>query len=215
MKNLENNLLFKSINKNDLPLLLKCLQANKITYQKDQTIIHQGQSINEIGILLSGKAHIINDDYWGNQTIIKEIDIGELFGEAYAFLPKQNTMISIIAKEKCEILYLNISKIIFSCNKNCHYHHLFIQNLLIATSQKNIMLTQKINHITKRTTREKILAYLSDLSKIHNSNAFNIPFNRQQLANYLAVDRSALSFELTKMQKEGIIRYKKNYFELL
>ena len=91
MKNLENNLLFKSINKNDLPLLLKCLQANKITYQKDQTIIHQGQSINEIGILLSGKAHIINDDYWGNQTIIKEIDIGELFGEAYAFLPKQNT----------------------------------------------------------------------------------------------------------------------------
>ena len=114
MKNLENNLLFKSINKNDLPLLLKCLQANKITYQKDQTIIHQGQSINEIGILLSGKAHIINDDYWGNQTIIKEIDIGELFGEAYAFLPKQNTMISIVAKEKCEILYLNISKIILS-----------------------------------------------------------------------------------------------------
>jgi len=124
-------------------------------------------------------------------------------------------MISIVAKEKCEILYLNISKIIFSCNKNCHYHHLFIQNLLIATSQKNIMLTQKINHITKRTTREKILAYLSDLSKIHNSNTFNIPFNRQQLANYLAVDRSALSFELSKMQKEGIIRYKKNYFELL
>ena len=98
MENLENNLLFKNINKNDLPLLLKCLQANKITYQKDQTIIHQGQNINEIGILLSGKAHVINNDYWGNQTIIKEIDIGELFGEAYAFLPKQNTMISIIAK---------------------------------------------------------------------------------------------------------------------
>lgn len=212
---LKNNPLFKNINPGDLHKLLKCLQSDNVIYQKEQIIIHSGERTKKIGILISGKIHIINDDCWGNRTIIKEIIPGELFGEAYACLPEKNFIFSIIAKEKCEVLYLDISKILHSCKNNCLYHQQLIENLLMITASKNILLTKKINHLTNRSIRKKILAYLSDFSKECGSNSFKIPFNRQQLANYLAVDRSALSFELSKMQKEGIISYHKNYFNLL
>ena len=178
-------------------------------------ILCYGNVTNSMGMMLQGKAMIVKDDYWGNRFIINEIHQGELFGEAYACIPEQKLEISLIADEPCNVLFLNMTEITGICHLTCPSHNQLIRNLLAITSRKNVMLTQKMEHIMKKTTREKILSYLSAQSMKQNSQRILIPFNRQQLADYLSVDRSALSNELSKMQKESMISYHKNEFYLI
>lgn len=208
------NPLFKGIEKEALDRLLGCLQAYEKQYQKGEYILHRGDVVSHIGYMVEGTAHIIKDDYWGNRTIIREIETEDLFAEAYACIPEQPSEISILTTRACNILFLDIHHLMQQCEQTCHYHQRIIQNLLIISAQKNIALTQKMEHITKRTTRDKILSYLSALSLQTNQLVIEVPFNRQQLADYLSVDRSALSAELSKMQKEGIILYHKHTFQL-
>ena len=194
--------LFKGIDPAEIEKLLNCLKSHEKTYQKNETIIRQGDIIHEIGLVLDGQAHIYHIDFWGNKTIISEIKASEFFLESYACALQQEIDLNVVATEITTILFLDISHLIRSCQHSCSFHHKIIQNLLSIVSNKNVLLTQKIH------------SYLNSQALKNNSLTFEIPFNRQQLADYLAVERSALSSELSKLQKNGIIAYKKNTFQL-
>lgn len=206
--------LFAGIQADEIPGLLTCLLGKENTYQKGQFIYHSGDTTSNVGMVLSGSVHLIREDYWGNRTILSEVLPGDLFGEAYASLRTESIPVSCIAPENCSILFLDISKIITVCSSACHYHTRLIQNLLMVMAQKNVSLTQKLDHMSKRSTRDKLLSYLSAQALKSKNNNFTISFNRQQLADYLCVDRSAMSNELSKLRDEGILTFHKNDFTL-
>ena len=162
-----------------------------------------------------GKRNIQHDDYWGNRSIVNITDAGEMFGEAYSAPQSGAIMNDVLAVEDSTVIFFDVKRIITVCSSACRFHSMVVQNLFFATSEKNRKLMQKLGFMSKRTTREKLIAYLSEESKRHNSNSFSIPFNRQQLADYLSVDRSAMSNELCKMRNEGKITFDKNRFTLM
>jgi CRP-like cAMP-binding protein len=211
---LKQSPLFKDIDSADLTALLSCLSALKRSAGKNEFIFSAGEAAVYVGIVLSGSVNVIQEDFWGNRTILTHVTPGELFGEAFACAPVPNLPVSVIAAEKSEILLIDANRIITTCPAACTFHARLIANMLEILSMKNINLIQKIEHITKRTTREKLLSYLSEQARKAKNPSFDIPFNRQELADYLSVDRSAMSAELSKMQEEGILRYKRNHFEL-
>ncbi len=211
---IKNNPLFRGIAEHEIEKLLNCLNSYKKEYKKNQTIVRSGEKIQNIGILLKGEAHIVKSDYWGNQTIIAHLYEGEVFGEAYACVSQNEMGVNVIAIQDCEVLFLNVSHIIKICPCSCEYHHILLQNLIEMIAKKNILLNHKLSLLSKKTIREKVLSYLSQQAIQHGSKIFDIPYNRQQLADYLGVDRSALSAELSRMQKEGILSYYKNTFKL-
>ncbi|MDW5300308.1 MAG: Crp/Fnr family transcriptional regulator [Sedimentibacter sp.] len=207
--------LFNGIKKSDLHPLLSCLSAEVIHYKKGQTVFFSGESIKQIGIVLSGQVYVIKDDYYGNRSILNIINAGNLFGESFAYANIKTLPVSIITSTESELLFIDSKKLAVPCAKVCEFHIRLIQNLLNIVSKKNISLTHKIEFTSKRTTREKLLAYLSaEAKKAENSN-FYIPFNRQELADYLSVERSAMSAELSKLRNDGILKYHRNQFELL
>jgi len=206
--------LFAGIDKNNLESMLKCLSARKASFTKEEYILYAGNDIKDVGIVLSGSVNIIKEDFWGNRAILAKIQPGQMFGEAFAFAKIQKLPVSAVATEKAEILFVDFGKIATTCSSACIFHSQLIQNILKILAHKNIMLTQKLEHIMKKTTREKLLSYLSEQAMIAGSNTFSIPFNRQELADYLSVDRSAMSNELCKLRDEGILEFYKNNFKL-
>jgi len=211
---LSNCPLFWGINKTDLSSLLSCLSARKAVFLKDEYIFSADTTTKSVGIVLSGSLNIIKEDYWGNRAIFAKIHPGEMFGEAFAFSNIQKLPVSVVTSEKSEVIFVDFQKITSICSKSCSFHAQLIQNILKIIAQKNIMLTQKLEHIVKRTTKEKLLSYLSEQATKFGTNSFSIPFNRQELADYLSVDRSAMSNELCKLRDEGIIKFSKNHFTL-
>lgn len=212
---LKNTVLFAGIGENELLSMLKCLQAEHRSFHKNEYVFRQGERINKLTILLIGKLLIQKDDFWGNRSIINVVNPGDMFGEAY-IAPESGALLNdVVAKEDSEVLFLDIYKMIAVCPNTCKFHSILIQNLFFAISEKNRNLVQKIGHISNRTTRNKLISYLSEESKKHNSETFSIPFSRQQLADFLSVDRSAMSNELCKMRAEGLLLFNKNQFTLL
>ena len=207
--------LFAGISSKELETLLQCLQGGKKEYKRGETVFCRGEPVFSMGLVLRGSVSIIQEDYWGNRQIMARIEEGELFGESYACLEGEPLMVDAIADRDAEILFLNMKKVLEPCQSACSFHNRLIRNLLSILAAKNLTLTQKIDHMGKRTIREKVLAYLSFQSEKRGERTFAIPFNRQQLADYLAVDRSALSAELSRMQQEGVIAFHKNTFSLL
>lgn len=211
---LKQNILFKSVSETDIESMMKCLQTQIKHYTKGEYIFTQGEHLSDICILLEGSVHIQSDDYWGNRSIINEISAGEMFGESYAVYSNCAVLNDAVATSDSTVAFLNVNKLLTVCNGACHFHSMVIQNLIVTLTQKNRALVQKLTHISKRTTREKLLSYLSYQSKLSGSSNFSIPFNRQQLADFLSVDRSAMSNELCKMRDEGLIEFHKNNFVL-
>lgn len=207
--------LFKGIEESDLKPLLSCLSAKAIHYEKGQTVFSSGESIERFGIVLLGQVQIVQDDYYGNRSILAKIDTGNLFGESFAYAEIKKLPVSVVTTAESEFLFIDCHRLAVPCTKACGFHSRLIQNMLSIVSMKNISLTQKIEFTSKRTTREKLLAYLSAEAKKAGSSLFSIPFNRQELADYLAVERSAMSAELSKLRDEGVMRFHKNQFELL
>lgn len=192
--------------------MLKCLSAVYKKYKKGEYIFRMGDMVTTVGFVLTGLVQIAQEDFWGNRQILGSAERGQLFGESYACVVSEPLMVSVVAEEETEVLLLDVKRILHTCSSSCEFHNKLIQNLLSIMAQKNLMLTRKIDHISKKTIREKVLSYLSYQAKRQGSSAFIIPFNRQQMADYLAVDRSALSAELSKMQKDGVISYERNHF---
>lgn len=212
---LKKTRLFSGVSDEEIRAMLNCLQARMCTYKKGEYILRQGEHIHNILVLAEGKLHIQRDDYWGNRSIINMVSVGEMFGEAYSSPESGALMNDVLAVEDSTVIFFNVNRIITVCSSACRFHSMVVQNLFFAISEKNRQLIQKLTFMTKRTTREKLIAYLSEESKRHNSNEFSIPFNRQQLADFLSVDRSAMSNELCKMRDEGLIEFRKNKFVLL
>ena len=206
--------LFRHIPSAEMEDVLACLGGSTRQYQKGETILAAGDTTDLAGLVLSGGVYIERTDIWGNQNIISHAAAGELFAETYATVAGEPLMVSVAASEDSEILFFSILKILTACGSGCSYHNVLIRNLLTIISAKNLTLTRKISHITPKSIRGRVVAFLSDQAKRQNRYSFDIPFNRQYLADYLCVDRSALSSELSKMQKEGLITYRKNHFTL-
>ena len=219
MKNIDLSLLrrsdlFSGIEEKEISGILSCLSAQSKRYEKGSYVMRFGEKVDSVGIVLSGSVNIITEDYWGNRNIIADIEPGMLFAESYACVADMPLKVSIQAAKDCGILWMDVKRILTSCSSACEFHTRLIRNLVSALAAKNILMNEKLRFISQRTTRDKLLAYLSAESMRQRSSSFTIPFDRQQLADYLSVDRSAMSNELSKMRREGILQYNKNNFSL-
>ena len=206
--------LFADIEEDDLLRMLICLGARVESFEKKYTILAEGSIAKYIGIVLSGTAHIIQIDYFGNRNLLSAISPSEVFAEAFACAGIALLPVSVIADEPCEIMLIDSSRILHTCENKCGFHQQLIFNLMRDLAAKTIMFHRRIEITSKRTTREKLLTYLMFCTKKANSNSFDIPFDRQELADYLEVDRSGLSQEISKLKKEGVLDSRKNHFEL-
>ena len=207
--------LFEGIEDKDLLGLMGCLGAKLMSFEKKYTIFTEGSRAKYLGIILSGSAQIIQLDYYGNRSILSVIEASELFGEAFACAELEAIPVSVVANEACDVLLIECERILHTCSKACGFHQRLIFNLMKDIATKAIMFQQKIEIVSKRSTREKLLAYLNIQSKKAGSRSFDIPFDRQELADFLEVERSGLSAEISKLRKEGILISNKNSFELL
>lgn len=207
--------LFQGFTEDEVQGMLSCLSARTASYKKGEFIFYMGDLISSVGMVLHGSVQVIREDVWGNCQILAKMGEGQLFGESYACSGKEPLMVSVVALQESKILFMDVRKMLTVCSSACQFHSRLIQNLLSVMAGRNLILTAKIDHISQKTIREKVMSYLSWQSKKLGSPSVEIPFNRQQLADYLAVDRSALSAELSKMRKEGLIEYERNYFTLI
>lgn len=207
--------LFRGIHQNQLSEMLRCLNAKTYGYQKGEIILLEGQPVSSVGAVLSGQVQVIKEDFAGNRNILAEIGPGGLFAESYACVRSGSLPVTVVSTTESEILWLDYTRVVTTCPSACRFHTQLVENMLTILASKNILLSQKIEHVSKRTTREKLLAYFSDQAAMHGSGEFDIPFSRQELADYLCVDRSAMSNELGRMRKDGILQFRFNHFRLL
>ncbi|MBQ3369816.1 MAG: Crp/Fnr family transcriptional regulator [Mogibacterium sp.] len=211
---LKRTKLFSGVGDDDISTMLSCLEARLLTYKKGEYVLRQGEHLSDILVLAEGRLHIQRDDYWGNRSILGHIGVGEIFGEAYV-APESGTLLNdVISVEDSSVFFFDVKRVISTCSSACRFHTMVVQNLFFAISEKNRGLVQKLDYMSRRTTREKLLSYLSEEAKKQNSASITLPFNRQQLADYLSVDRSAMSNELCKMRDEGLLEFEKNRFRL-
>lgn len=206
--------LFQHIEESELTSLLACLGAAVRFFGKKETIFAEGSSARWIGILLSGSAQIVQIDYLGNRSIMAGLEPADLFGEAFACAGFEAVPVTVLAAEACEVLLIDRDRLLHGCASACGFHQQLITNLVGILARKNILFHQKIEIISKRTTREKLMTYLMQQAKKHSSLSFDIPFNRQELAEYLEVDRSGLSVQISQLCREGLLTARKNHFQL-
>lgn len=212
---LKKTKMFAGLGEDDIVAMLSCLGARLKTYKKGEYVLRQGEHLGDILVLVEGNLYIQKDDYWGNRSILGQISVGEMFGEAYV-APESGALLNdVVAIKDSVVIFFDVKRILITCSSACHFHTMVVQNMFFAISEKNRQLVQKLSHMSKRSIREKLISYLSEEAKKQNSSYFTIPFNRQQLADFLSVDRSAMSNELCKMRDEGLLEFEKNNFRLL
>ncbi|KMO85883.1 cyclic nucleotide-binding protein [Megasphaera cerevisiae DSM 20462] len=206
--------LFKGISETDMLPLLESMGVRRQSYKKGAFVFLAGKTGTRIGIVLTGLVHIVQEDYWGNRNIIAPIRVGNMFGEAFACLPDAAATVDVVVMQEADILFMDAGKILHAGEVMTEPQKCVAMNLLAVLAQKNLFLTEKIRYLSQRTTRQKLMFYLSDEARRHHSPVFSIPFNRQELADFLSVDRSAMSAELGRMKREGLLEYTKDRFEL-
>ncbi len=211
---LESMPLFHDLNRKDLISLLQCLSVSKKKFSQGEIIFLAGESIDRIGVILQGKITIVKEDLLGNRSILAEFGKGSIFGEAFAFSKNQKLSVTAISASESEVLFIDAKKIFTFCASACSYHSKLIENMLEIIANKNIILNEKIDVLSKRTIRNRLLSYLQIQSQKTGATHFSISFNRQELADYLCVDRSALSNELSKLHNEGFFSVSRNEFSL-
>ena len=208
---IKHNPLFSGINYADFEAMLDCVAARTGCYRKDEVILMTGLPVNFIGVILSGGVTITKEDADGNAVILAAFGEPELFGEVFACAGIEYSPVTVRATEDTELLLINYRKIIG--DTSCPFHSKLIENMLRLIAKKNLLLNQKIDILAKRAVRDKIMAFFDAHRK--GSDKFHIPYNREEMARYLCVDRSALSKELCKMRDEGVIAFHRNKFEIL
>jgi len=209
----KDNPLFQGIALSNLENMMSCLSSETKNYRKDDVILRSGDTADFVGLIVAGSVKIKKEDTDGRVMMIATLGAPETFGEVFACAGISHSPVTVQAAEDSEILFFNYKKIITSCTSACPFHARLIENMLALMGKKNLMLNQKMEILSKRTTREKILCFFD----AHRGAAkkFTIPFSREELAQYLCVDRSAMSNELCKMRREGIIKFQRNTFEML
>ena len=211
---LKGTQMFAGVGEEEISAMLACLGARLCRCKKGGYVLRQGERLHDLVVLAEGKLHIQREDYWGNRSILGQIAVGELFGEAYLAPESGGLLNDVVAVEDSAVFFFDVGRVLTTCSSACRFHAMVVQNLFFAVSEKNRKLVQKLGHMSKRSTREKLISYLSEEAGRQNSAYFSIPFNRQQLADFLSVDRSAMSNELCKMRDDGLIDFDKNRFKL-
>ena len=206
--NLGNTPLFRGMTVPDIEEMLCCLRAAERTYKKGTVILPEGTPTEQLGVVLSGRVIIEMGDVWGNNSVLSSVGAGGIFAEAYACVPGEPLMVNVTAAEDTEVLLLHIGQVLDPCAKVCPRHLRLLRNLLTLSAGKNLQLSRRVLHTSPKSIRKRLLSYFSECIKRTGS----YEFDRQQLADYLNVERSALSNELSLMQRDGLIRYEKNHF---
>ena len=212
---LQHCVLFDGIRQEDRTAMLGCLGAKVMDVRKNQVIFQEGDAADTVGIVLKGSVQMIREDYYGNRSIVARIEASGLFGESFACSDTETYPVSIVAAEDSRVMLIASRRITTTCCNACEFHNRMIFNMLKLIANNNLTLTRKIEVTSKRTTREKLLTYLNGQAKAQNSDSFSIPYDRQGLADYLEVERSAMSAEISKLRRDGIIEAEKNRFRLL
>ncbi len=206
--------LFSGTTQEEIAAMLHCLTPTIKKYAKGETIWRTGDMVTSLGVVLKGTVHVVQEDFWGNHNIIASIAQGMSFGEAFACASVEKITSSVIAQSDCEIMFLDARRVLTTCSSNCSHHNRIIRNLVSDLANKNLHSNEKMKLLSQRSTRAKLLAYLSSEAMRTGSASFIVPFSRQQLADYLSVERSGLSSELSKLQKEGLLEIERNKFTL-
>lgn len=206
--------IFSGIDENEIESMLVCLNAKEGSYRKGDYLLRTGDSAEEIGLLLYGSVLVIQEDFWGNRNLMSRIVPGQVFAEAFACSPGSVLNVSVTSDEASSVLWLNVRRILTSCPTACSHHSRMIRNLLSDIASKNLRFNEKLTHMCQRTTRDKLMSYLSAEAQRRGISEFDIPFNRQQLADYLSVDRSAMSSALCRLRDDGTLDFDKNHFVL-
>ncbi|MBQ3077338.1 MAG: Crp/Fnr family transcriptional regulator [Clostridia bacterium] len=207
--------LFADLNEEDLRLMLGCLGSRTARYPKGAAVFLEGDAAEYVGIVLEGAVTIVQDDFFGNRNLIGTALPGELFAEAFSCAGLERLPVSVFAERDTAVLLLDCRRVLQVCSSGCPFHHRLIANLLAVVSRKNLALNRKIRFVSQRTTREKLMSYLLDQAKQQGSDHFEIPFDRQALADFLAVERSAMSAEISRLRKEGVLESKGSWFRLV
>ena len=210
-----NTPLFDGIGTGNMDAMLGCTGYHIGTYQKGQVIILEEEQIRHVGIVLSGAVDMVKEDVWGNKVLLVRMEKNELFGETFACGDDNRSAVTFVAPEDTTVLFLPFHKMMHTCTNACAFHQKLVENMVRIIANKNRDLMRKVEIISKKSLREKILTYLSIQSQAQNSRYFEIPLSRQALAAYLSADRTALARELGNMKADGLIDYDKNMFRIL
>ena len=212
---LEKCPLFRGIGREKFPEMLTCFGARTLRLQREQLVFAEGEEAAWVGIVLTGACRVIREDYYGNRSIVAHIPPAGVFGESYVCAGVGQLPVSVAAECESQVLLVDCRRIAEGCGGSCAFHGRVLQNLVQLMARKNLELVQKMEILSHRTTREKLLAFLTAQAKRQGSSAFTVPYDRQALADYLQVDRSGLSVEIGKLRREGRLECEKNYFHLL
>jgi len=207
--------LFENISEDELNQLLYCMKGYSKKFEKDSVIILEDEKVRFIGIILKGTVNMIKEDIWGNQTLLTYLEEGELIGDIFAVQKKSDSYVTFVASTKAEILFVPAANIIHTCPRGCAFHQKLATNMFNLLGQKSVRLMEKIEISSKGSLREKILSFLSMQAQKQNSRYIEVPMNRTKMADYLGVNRSAMTRELSNMQKDGLIDFDKNTFVIL
>ena len=206
--------LFEGSTSREAEAMLGCMEARERRFSRGAYIHRMGDIIRTVGLVVDGSVRIESVDAWGDVSVMGMVEPGGMFGEAYAAVPDEPLMVDVVAAQDCTIVFLSLSKVLSTCSRACPHHSRASANMTAIIARHSLALSRRIFHVAPKTIRGKVLAYLSDVSERAGSREFDIPYNRQQLADYLGVDRSALSAELSRMQKMGLIETRRSHFIL-
>ena len=207
--------LFRDIQPQELDAMLGCIGYHIGCFRKGDIVAFEEENIRHIGIIISGTVDMVKEDLWGNKTMLVRMGRDELFGETFACGEDNLSVVTFLVSEDAKILFIPFDRVMHSCTMACRFHHRLIENMVSVIAGKNRDLMRKVEVVSKRTIREKLLTYLSIQAQTQNSRYLEIPLGRVELAEYLCVDRSALTRELTKMKEDGLIDYDRNCFRIL
>ena len=207
--------LFANIEKDKIDGMLDCLGTSKRSYKKGETIFLSGDPVPGVGILISGSVQISQEDILGNQTILGQVLAGQIFAETIVCAGVEHSPVTTVALLDCEVLFLQFKRLVTTCTSACQFHSQLIENMMQILAQKNLIMNRKNKLLSQRSIHEKLKQFFIDMIEQNGTYKFKISFSRNQLADYLCVDRSALSRELSKMQQNGKINFKKNEFEII
>lgn len=206
--------LFAGIKAPELSEMLSCLGGRILKIAKGSPVFLEGDPAKYVGVVLSGSVQVVRDDFYGHRSVLTAVAPGGLFGEAFACAGLETLPVSVIAQQSGAVLLLDCKRVLSGCSNACAFHSILIRNLLQGISQKNLALTRKIRCMSRKTTREKLMEYLLEQAKQCGSAEFAIPFDRQALADYLGVERSAMSAEIGKLKKEGLLDSNGSFFRI-
>ena len=207
--------LFDGIQLQDMETMLGCIGYHVRSYKKGEIIAFEAETINHVGVVMEGAVDMLKEDVWGNRTMLIRSYPADIFGETFACGEDSLSVVTFAAAEDCKVLFLSFCRVMHTCTHACQFHQTLVENMVRLIARKNRELMRKIEVVSKKTLREKILSYLSIQAQSQGKTTFEIPLGRVEWAEYLCADRSALTRELAKMRDEGIIDYQRNVFKIL